>query len=83
MCSIQLSCACNTDTLDPSLGHSHLTQQWLQNTLTPKLVCWTDEKQLNTTITSLRLVGIDHYSQLYATLKDKYGPDLVKVIAFI
>ena len=53
--------------------------EWLQTTLLRKLVNWSSEKKLRTSVTSLRLVPVDRYNELYNTLKDKYGRKFVEV----
>nr|XP_022343515.1 probable tRNA (uracil-O(2)-)-methyltransferase [Crassostrea virginica] len=53
--------------------------EWLQTTLLRKLVNWSSEKKLRTSVTSLRLVPVDRYNELYNTLKDKYGRKFVEI----
>lgn len=57
--------------------------EWLQTTLLRKLVNWSSEKKLRTSVTSLRLVPVDRYNELYNTLKDKYGRKFVEVHVLI
>ena len=57
--------------------------EWLQTTLLRKLVNWSSEKMLRTSVTSLRLVPVDRYNELYNTLKDKYGRKFVEVHVLI
>lgn len=57
--------------------------EWLQTTLLRKLVNWSSEKKLRTSVTSLRLVPVDRYNELYSTLKDKYGRKFVEVHVLI
>lgn len=52
---------------------------WLKTTLLRKLVNWSSEKNLRTSVTSLRLVPVDRYNQLYNHLKEKYGKKFVAV----
>lgn len=52
---------------------------WLRTNLLRKLVNWSSEKKLRTSITSLRLVPVDRYNQLYNTLKEKYGRKFVEI----
>ncbi|KAK7087366.1 hypothetical protein V1264_021429 [Littorina saxatilis] len=56
----------------------HPSPRWLLDSLAPKVRQWTEMTDLTTSVTSLRLVSIDSYNQLYCTLKEKYGADLVK-----
>lgn len=52
---------------------------WLRTTLLRKLVNWSSEKNLRTSVTSLRLVPVDKYNQQYNILKEKYGRKFVEV----
>ena len=59
-----------------SLGCS---DQWLSSTLLPKLVSWGEVSDVNTEVTTLRLVAVDRYNSVYQTLKDRYAKTLVDV----
>ena len=52
---------------------------WMVNTLLPKLCNWSTEAKLKTSVTSLRLIPIEDYSQKYRYLKEKYGKQFVEV----
>ena len=52
---------------------------WMVNTLLPKLCNWSTEVKLKTSVTSLRLIPIEDYSQKYRYLKEKYGKQFVEV----
>jgi tRNASer (uridine44-2'-O)-methyltransferase len=51
---------------------------WLVDTLLTKLANWSKESELNTEVTSLVLVSVKTYSEVYLRLKEKYGQQLVK-----
>jgi len=59
-------------------GGSYSTT-WLINVLLAKLARWSDQTHLNTEVTSLRLVGVERYGQVYNDLKNKYGKHFVEV----
>ncbi|XP_062589805.1 probable tRNA (uracil-O(2)-)-methyltransferase [Saccostrea cucullata] len=67
----------NTDTKLAESENGYI--DWLRTTLLTKLVNWSSEKNLRTSVTSLRLVPVDRYNQLYNSLKDKYGRKFVKI----
>ncbi|VDI70727.1 tRNASer (uridine44-2'-O)-methyltransferase [Mytilus galloprovincialis] len=54
------------------------TFEWMTNTLLPKLCNWSAESKLKTSVTSLRLIPIEEYSQKYQDLKEKYGKHFVQ-----
>ncbi|KAL8614000.1 hypothetical protein ACOMHN_023235 [Nucella lapillus] len=77
--SIQLSCRTPPQQQKTVVkAHAHSTLPWLRDTLAPKMQRWTEQSNLSTAIKSLRLVGVDRYSQMYSRLKEKYGAELVK-----
>ncbi|XP_021377602.1 probable tRNA (uracil-O(2)-)-methyltransferase [Mizuhopecten yessoensis] len=55
-----------------------LSDIWLTNILLPKIANWSEQKNLETTVKSLRLVRIDQYNTLYNQLKVKYGKKFVE-----
>ena len=78
----------NSTVLSPSLTNAVTvpTHFWLSSVLLPKVAQWceeSDQQQLPTTGKLRRrgesLVPLGRYSQLYADLKEKYGPTLVQV----
>ena len=68
------------DEVDRGLG-TQMSVKWLKEHLLVKLSKWSEEKDLNTENTSLKLVCVHKYSVLYQHLKTKYGQELVKVAA--
>ena len=76
----------------PSNGITVPTREWLRGVLLPKIVQWSEEEssQKQSVPPGKHRVGksrkrgeslipLGRYSQLYAELKEKYGPTLVKV----
>ncbi|KAJ8312403.1 hypothetical protein KUTeg_009776 [Tegillarca granosa] len=51
-----------------------------EDALLPKLVSWSRESHLKTSVTSLKLVPIDEYNVLYNHLKEKYGKKFVELL---
>ena len=64
-------------------GILQLSKEWLKYVLLPKLCKWSLEED-NEDVqfvqdTTQSLVSLEEYCVLYKQLKDKYGPQLVKV----
>jgi tRNASer (uridine44-2'-O)-methyltransferase len=64
---------------EKSKSHPHHSEKWLSNVLLPKLVKWSEEDDLHTGVTSIRLVPLERYNQVYQEMKEKYGRKLVEV----
>ena len=64
------------DDIQPKVGY---TLPWLQYVLLRKIASWSGASKLNTAVTSLRLIQVERYNQLYQELKKKYGIPMVKV----
>ena len=56
-----------------------VTADYLQTTVLPKLVQWSACKDINTDQSSLRLVDLRRYNELYQEIKTKHGLNLVQV----
>ena len=56
-----------------------VTSDWLTDQLLVKVARWSFLDDLNTAVTSLKLVPLDRYNQRYNEMKNKYGPHLVQV----
>ncbi|XP_060074918.1 probable tRNA (uracil-O(2)-)-methyltransferase [Ylistrum balloti] len=65
----------STTELDTSII---LSDVWITNILLRKIANWSEQKKLETTVKSLRLVRIDLYNALYNQLKVKYGKRFVE-----
>ncbi len=77
-------CACRVGLLVCGQDSSHgltagCTERWLQDCLLKKLINWSKQEELNTAVTSLKLIPVDVYNAKYQLLKAKYAEDLVKV----
>ena len=59
-----------------------LSLTWLQGQLLPKIARWSEEPNLKTSLTSLKLVPLEEYNALYNKLKIKYGQHFAKVFNF-
>ncbi|GFO46480.1 catenin (cadherin-associated protein), alpha 3 [Plakobranchus ocellatus] len=74
---IILSWSCSHMQLSAS-PRSQLSHQWLRSVLLGKLVSWSEVNDISTSATSLQLVPVDKYKEIYVRLKNAYGKDLVK-----
>ena len=64
----------------PSAAVTRPTSSWLSDTLLPKLAKWATEVDPDVPLSSSHsLISVERYSNLYAELKQKYGPKFVKV----
>lgn len=70
---------CDAWNSDLDISSGSYSTAWLSDILLSKLARWSEEKTLNTEVTSLRLVNIERYSQVYNELKLKYGKYFVQV----
>jgi hypothetical protein len=64
------------------------SKNWLKQTLFPKFIRWAETAKIShedgsSTTSSLSLVDIVEYNQLYQKLKKKYGPEMLKVFTII
>ena len=86
---MSLSWSCDQDTENNNQSgdqqeqntQRQMTSDWLRGVLLPKLVNWSHISNLSTSVTSLQLVPVDKYKEVYSRLKTKYGRDLVEVYA--
>ncbi|XP_005109715.1 probable tRNA (uracil-O(2)-)-methyltransferase [Aplysia californica] len=74
---IVLSWARNHEGQDDNVQRQ-MTLQWLRTTLLEKLVNWSHINDISTSATSLQLVAVDKYKDVYMRLKNTYGRELVK-----
>ncbi|KAK3609488.1 hypothetical protein CHS0354_022248 [Potamilus streckersoni] len=56
-----------------------LSVTWLKDKLLTKLCHWSEEENLKTTLSSLRLLNLEEYNIQYNDLKQKYGMYFVKI----
>ena len=73
---ITLSVSCSSFSED---SRRKLSLTWLQGQLLTKIARWSEEANLKTSLTSLKLVPLEDYNALYNDLKNKYGQHFAKV----
>ncbi|XP_013383420.1 probable tRNA (uracil-O(2)-)-methyltransferase [Lingula anatina] len=65
--------------VDPDMPPSDSSEQWLCDVILHKMAKWMEEPPLRKpNISSLQLLPIDAYNDLYQHLKEKYGRELVE-----
>ncbi|XP_064618763.1 probable tRNA (uracil-O(2)-)-methyltransferase isoform X2 [Lineus longissimus] len=62
-----------------SKAHLHHSEKWLSDVLLPKLVKWSEEDNLHLGSSSIALVSLERYNQVYQEMKEKYGKRLVEI----
>ncbi|XP_077995861.1 putative tRNA (uracil-O(2)-)-methyltransferase [Glandiceps talaboti] len=60
-------------------GVTNPTSCWLLQQLIPKLVRWMEVSDPSTPVSNKSVLDIEKYTTLYQQLKQKYGPDMIRV----
>ncbi|KAL3858141.1 hypothetical protein ACJMK2_012751 [Sinanodonta woodiana] len=77
----------HTDRIDLRVSNTNFSEDskrslsitWLKDKLLTKLCRWSEEENLKTTLSSLRLLNLEEYNIQYNDLKQKYGVNFVKI----